>query len=196
MIIAALVFFGCKAAEPVDPLPEGEDVLQETQEPVQEAKPPLTQRFTATINEVSVDELLVYAFIGYQGEMVVRIDEKTDIDQNLKAIIKKDNQITFTTDGMMTMSIPPQVVAVSIDSIIESVVFEGIVSEVSDDRITVDTTYPHSDRLIARIAPDTVFAEGVSGDIQVGNTIRFETTGLMQPSEPAQMNVVRFTKNE
>ncbi len=111
-------------------------------------------------------------------------------------MIKPDNLITFTTNGIMTMSIPPQVIVESINVILEDVVFEGRVSEVSEGEITVDITYPRTDRMITGITPDTVFAEGVSEDIKVGNIIRFETAGIMTLSEPPRMNVVRFTKNE
>jgi hypothetical protein len=31
---------------------------------------------------------------------------------------------------------------------------------------------------------------------KLGDTVRFETNGIMQPSEPPQINVIRFTKNE
>ncbi len=67
----------------------------------------------------------------------------------------------------------------------------SIDGDFSEWALVPDSFYIGSDQLI-----NTVFAEEVSEDIEVGNTIRFETTGLMQPSEPAQMNVVRFTKNE
>ena len=179
IIAAVLLFSGCQAAEPEAQAPEE-----------------LITQYSGIITEVNDDEMLVYEFTDYNGEMVARTDEETIIDDSLKPMIKPDNLITFTTDGIMTRSIPPQVIVVSIDAILEGVVFEGTVSEVSEDAITVDTTYPRTDKMIAIITPDTVFAEGVSEDIKVGNTIRFETTGLMQPSEPAQMNVVRFIKNE
>ena len=104
--------------------------------------------------------------------------------------------VLFTTNGIMTRSIPPQVTVVSIDAILEGVVYEGTVSEILENAIMVDMVYPRNDKIIARITPDTAFAEGVSEEMRTGNTVRFETNGLMQPSEPPQMNVVRFTKNE
>lgn len=180
IITTILLISGCRAAGPE---------VQTSEEL------PLITQYTGIINEVDSNEMFVYTFAGYNGEVLAKISEETKIDDSLKSMIKPDNLITFTTNGIMTRSIPPQVIVVSIDSIIENVVFEGTVSEVSEDAITVDMTYPHTDKIIARFTPDTVFAEGVSEDIKAGNTVRFETTGLMQLSEPAQINVVRFTKN-
>ena len=167
----------------------------EAEDKAQEQMPLITQ-YTGIINEVNTNEILVYVFISYNGEMIARINDETIIDDGLKTMIKPDNLITFTTDGIMTMSAPPQVTVASINVILEGVVFEGKVSEISEDIITVDITYPKSDRMIAGITPDTVFADGVSEDIKVGNCIRFETTGIMTLSEPPRMNIVRFTKNE
>jgi hypothetical protein len=159
-------------------------------------EPPLITQYTGVINKVSANEMLVYVFIGYSGEMIARINEETIIDDSLKLMITPDNLITFTTDGTITMSAPPQVTVASINIILEGVVFEGRVFRISGDIITVDITYPKSDRMIAGITPDTVFADGVSEYIKVGNIIRFETAGIMTLSEPPRMNVVRFTKNE
>ena len=181
IITAVLLISGCQAAQPEVQPPE---------------ELPLVTQYTGIITEVNDDEILVYEFSSYNVEMVARTTEETIIDDSLISLIGPDNLITFTTNGIMTRSIPPQVIIVSVDSILEGVVFEGRVSEASEDAITVDITYPRTDIMIARITPDTVFAEGVSEEIKVGNTVRFETTGLMQPSEPPQMNVVRFIKNE
>jgi hypothetical protein len=159
-------------------------------------EPPLITQYTGVINKVSANEMLVYVFIGYSGEMIARINEETIIDDSLKLMITPDNLITFTTDGTITMSAPPQVTVASINIILEGVVFEGRVFRISGDIITVDITYPKSDRMIAGITPYTVFADGVSEYIKVGNIIRFETAGIMTLSEPPRMNVVRFTKNE
>ncbi len=182
IIFAVLIFSGCQVA--AQPEAEGPQELQ-----------PITQ-YRGIIGEVSGNEMLVYAFEGYNGEMVARWNEETKIDEALKPLIKPENLISFTTTGLMTMSIPPQVIVTSIDFIMEGVVFEGTVAEVSEDSITVNTTYPRTDRMIARIIPETAYADGVSEDIVAGNTVRFETNGIMQPSEPPQINVIRFTKNE
>ncbi len=181
-IASVLIFSGCQAAAQ----PEAE-----TPEEL-----PLITQYSGIINEVNENEMLVYEFTGYNGEMIARWNEETKIEDSLKPLIKPENLITFTTNGIMTMSIPPQVILVSIDAILPGVVFEGTVSEVSDNAITVDVTYPRTDKLIARIIPETAYAEGVSEDIEIGNTVRFETNGIMQPSEPAQINVIRFTRND
>jgi uncharacterized membrane protein len=181
-ITSVLILSGCQAAAQLEA--EGSE------------EQPLIAQFRGIIDTVDGNEMLVYAFEGYNGLMVARWDEETKIDESLKPLIKPENLISFTTSGMMTMSIPPQVIATSIDFLMEGVVFEGTVVEVSEDSLAVSTTYPRTDKLIARIIPETVFAEGVSEDLKVGNTVRFETNGIMQPSEPPQINVIRFTKNE
>ena len=181
IMVAVLLFSGCQAEEPNEQGPE--DI-------------PLITQYTGIINKVKGNEMLVYVFTGYNGEMVVRTNEETIIDDSLKLMIRPDNLITFTTNGMMTMSVPPQVIVVSINVILEDVVFEGRVSEVSEGVITVDISYPRIDKMIAGITPDTVFADGVSEDIKVGYIVRFETTGIMTLAEPPRMNVIRFTKNE
>jgi uncharacterized membrane protein len=181
IITAILLLSGCQVAEPEAEVPEEQ---------------PLITQYSGIINEVRENEMLVYVITEYSGEMIARWNEETKIDDSLKPLIKPDNLVTFTTNGIMTRSIPPQVIVTSIDSVLEGVVFEGTVTEISDNSITVEMTHPRKDRVIARITPDTVFAEGVSEDIKVGSIVRFETNGMMQPSEPPQVNVVRFTKNE
>jgi len=181
VIVAVLIFSGCKIAQPVVQPPD-EQLL-------------ITQ-YSGIINEVKENGILVYVFEGYNGEMIAKINEETKIDESLVQMIKPDNLFAFKTNGIMTKSIPPKVIIMSIDTILEGVVFEGIVSDISKDVITVDITYPRTDKIIIGITPEIVFAEGVSNDIKVGNIIRFETTGIMTLSEPPRMNVVRFTKNE
>jgi|GEM_PF-4172031 len=182
VITSVLILSGCQAA--AQPEAEGSE------------EQPLIAQFRGIIDTVNGNEMLVYAFEGYNGLMVARWNEETKIDESLKPLIKPENLISFTTSGIMTMSIPPQVIATSIDFLMEGVVFEGTVVEVSEDSLAVSTTYPRTDKLIARIIPETVYAEGVSEDLKIGNTVRFETNGIMQPSEPPQINVIRFTKNE
>ena len=183
LVAIILVLSGCQvaAAQPEADSPE---------------ELPLITQYRGIIDTVNGNEILVFAFEGYNGEMVARWNEETKIDENMKPLIKPENLITFTTSGIMTMSIPPQVIMTSIDFIMEGVVFEGTVTEVSEDSITVDTTYPRTDRMIARIIPETAYADGVSEEIKVGNIVRFETNGIIQPSEPPQINVIRFTKNK
>ena len=181
IISAILLLSGCQAADTGLEGPEEQ---------------PLITQYRGIINEVRENEMLVFVIDGYNGDMIARWNEETKIEDSLKPLIKPDNLVTFTTNGIMTRSIPPQVIVSSIDAVLESVVFEGTVTEVSDDSITVKTTYPRTDRVIARITPETTFTEGVPKDIKVGSIVRFETNGLMQPSEPPQVNVVRFTKNE
>ena len=183
IVAAVLILSGCQTAVQPD-AEEGSGEL------------PLITQYRGIIDTVSGNEMLVYAFEGYNGEMVARWNEETKIDEALKPLIQPENLISFTTSGIMTMSIPPQVIVTSIDFIMEGVVFEGTVVEVLEDSIVVDTTYPRTDKMIARIIPETAYAEGVSENIKAGNTVRFETNGIMQPSEPPQINVIRFTRNE
>jgi hypothetical protein len=118
IFIFTIVFFlsGCQVANP------------EAQSPDEQ---PLITQYIGIINEVNENEILVYVIDGYNGEMIAMIDEETNIDDSLKQMIKPDNLISFKTNGIMTRSIPPQVIVVSIDSILEDEIWSKVEIDLS-----------------------------------------------------------------
>lgn len=165
---------------------------------VKPTAPPIANsvRYVGNIVEVSGDTLKVFAFDGYRGMIVVRLSDETAIDPALKAKLKIGNQITFLTNGTMTRSEPPQATATAVKSVLEGILYRGRVAEVRDGAILVSTTYPRTDSIVARLNGNTVISQGVNASFQVGNAIEFETNGLIQPSEPAQVQMMRLVKNQ
>jgi hypothetical protein len=178
VMIAGFVLLGCTATQPTSTNPA----------PVKDFS------FSGVIVSLSGNEITVYVYEGYRGLMVLHVGDKTAIDAALKKNLQANALITFTTDGSSTKSLPPQATALTIKSVTAPAVYKGVITEVTKDRILIRTSSPAQDIIAGKITARTSYATDVYLPFFVGDVIEFVPSPVMQPSEPAQIEMLRILR--
>jgi len=181
-LVATVLLAGCSASKPQD-------------KGAVPAKPPEVT-YAGNIFAVSGSSLSVYVYEGYRGVVVVHVSDKTAIDAAMKSKLKAGNYIAFVTDGRLMESEPPQANALVVKSVVEGVLIRGRVTAVGEGQVTVETTAPRTETLVARTTDRTLITGGVDSRMAVGSLLEFEIAPVVQQSYPARAEIIRLLKND
>ena len=157
-----------------------------------------------TINEILEDRISVNDEL--QGEVIVMISEETKISKAGEEIklsdIAKEDTLLVEYGPAMTMSLPPQTTAVSIEVVVDeeegseisedAVTYEGKISEITEDGMVIVTTDEDKIGVALKISENTQISHVMNRrlykaeDLEVGMDIVAQHSNIMTRSLPPQ----------
>lgn len=160
------------------------------------------------VTVTAVDENSITVNDIAHGEVVIKIDEATVVENGTIADIKAESVIGVEYGPAMTLSIPPQATAVKIilENLpseteveeTEALTFKGVITEIEDEKITLGDPTKDADAISLIVTDETVITKGLDkriyklDDLEIGMEIsgtKGEMTTLSIPPQSVALTI-------
>lgn len=155
-----------------------------------------------TVNSISEGEIIANDEVI--GEVVIKISEETKITKEGKEAslsdITEESILMVEYGPAMTMSLPPQALAVSIEIVtenaLENVTYEGEIAEITEDGMVIVKNEKDPYGVALKITENTQISHAMNRrlykaeDLEVGMKITAEHSNVMTRSLPPQTEAI------